>query len=217
MGIEEQLALLNEYVSEHKQQLFKKVVTDRTKKITVVLENIYQSHNASAVLRTCDLLGVQDVHIIEDRNPFQPSKNVTQGAAKWLNLKRYSEQGATSTCTENLKAQGYVLACANPHANTELGQIPTDRPIAICFGTELQGATSKLQSACEVNFRIPMFGFTESYNISVSAAIVLYYVMDHLRSTGRDIGMTEEEKLQTLLMWSTRSVKDAEQILERAR
>lgn len=203
----ELLEFLYGYVSEHKQQLFENVLAQRTRHLTIVLENIYQPHNASAVLRTCELLGVQDVHIIEDNNTFELSTSAAQGSAKWLDLYHYAEAGATKTCAEALKAHGYQLACATPHATLELDDLDVQRPLAICFGTELRGVSDELVEACDVQFKIPMYGFTESYNISVSAAIVLFQLLKRMRDNEVPLALNEAEKQQVRLLWAERSIK----------
>jgi len=201
------LEFLSSFVSEHKKDLFEKILSQRTRHLTVVLENIYQPQNASAVLRTCELLGVQDVHIIEDKNNFELSPTVTKGSAKWLALKNYSTPRATTQCISALKKMGYRLACATPHTKTELHELEVDHPLAICFGTEHTGASKELLEACDLQFKIPMFGFTESYNLSVSAAIVLYELIDRMKKTNIDIGLNEAEKQELRLLWAKRSIK----------
>jgi len=207
------LEFLNTFVSEHKKELFEKVLAQRTRHITVVLENIYQPHNANAVLRTCEALGVQDVHIIEDRNPFQLSLNVTQGSAKWLDLEHYSKEGiATKECVDTLRASGYKLACATPHAELTIDQLNIQEPLAICFGTELTGASDELIEACDVQFKLPMFGFTESYNISVSAALVLYDLVGRMRGSDKEYGLSENEKQSLRLLWAKKTVHEPEKL-----
>jgi len=207
------LKFLNTFVSEHKKELFEDILSHRTRHITVVLENIYQPHNANAVLRTCEILGVQDVYIIEDRNPFLLSPNVTQGCAKWLNLHHYDlYEKATANCTDALKQAGYRLACATPHAELELEQIDVSEPLAICFGTELNGASTQLVEACDIQFKIPMYGFTESYNLSVSAALVLYDLVARLKNMKEWPGLSEREKQALRLLWAQRSVHEPEKM-----
>jgi tRNA (guanosine-2'-O-)-methyltransferase len=203
---------MSSFVSEHKKELFEKILAQRTRHLTVVLENIYMPQNASAVLRTCELLGVQDVHIIEDKNNFELSSTVTKGSAKWLTLHNYSTPEATAECISALKGKGYRLACATPHTQTELHELAIDQPLAICFGTEHTGASKELLEACDLHFKIPMYGFTESYNLSVSAAIVLYELIDRMKKANLDIGLNDADKQELRLLWAKRSIKRPEDL-----
>ena len=200
------------FVSEHKRELFEDVLKNRTRHFTVVLENIFQPHNANAVLRTCEILGIQDIHIIEDRNPFHLSDAVTQGSAKWLDLHQYEQKDAVHSCTQQLKDEGYVLACATPHADMFIEELDISKPMAICFGTELGGATEELMDQCDVRFKIPMFGFTESYNISVSAALVLYELTSRVKNSKVDWKLSDMEKEAIRLVWAKRIVHEPDKL-----
>ena len=166
----ERYAQLAEYASENKRDLFDRIAPERTRHITVVLEDIYQAHNASAVVRTAELLGVQDLHIIENRNKYTVNPDVTQGSSKWTDLIRYKEKDRDNTalCISALKERGYKLVATVPSEGAFTpDDIPLDTPLAFCFGTELTGISDTLRNASDMQLRIPMVGFTESFNISV--------------------------------------------------
>lgn len=182
---------------------------NRTKHITVVLEDIFQPHNASAVLRTCDLTGIQDVHIIENNNQYDVNPDVALGASKWLNLVKYNQsEHNTLLAYEKLRKQGYRIVASTPHKNDQdLESIPLDGKLAIVFGTELKGLSNIAIDNADEYIKIPMFGFTESYNISVSAALILFTLTDRLRKTSISWELSGKEKSEILLEWSRRSVK----------
>ncbi|MBK8612918.1 MAG: RNA methyltransferase [Flavobacteriales bacterium] len=212
----DQLAL---YVSDNKRALFDRIAPMRTRHVTTVLEDIYQPHNASAVVRTCDLLGIQDLHIIENRNKYTVNPDVTLGSSKWVDMHRYrSHTENTLECVQRLKRDGYRIVVTTPHAeNVTPATIDLKGPMAFCFGTELTGASDVLMAHADEHLRIPMHGFTESYNISVSAAIVLYTVMERLRASEVDWRLSPTDLLTLKLQWARKVVHSAQHLEARFR
>lgn len=206
--------LLN-LVSDKRRSLFTEVVEKRTKQITVVLEDIYQSHNAAAVLRSCDCFGIQNVHIIENRNQWQPHPDIEQGSSKWLSISRYSEKARnTADCLEKLKSEGYILAATTPHTEMTIDELPTEKPIALILGTEMQGISETAKIKADHLVRIPMYGFTESFNISVAAAISLHTLRSKFLRDGRDLSLSNFEREQVLLEWCRSSLNRCDKIIE---
>ncbi len=209
---------LSQFVLEHRFDLFQRVLSKRTRYVTVVLEDIFQSQNASAVLRTCDCMGVQDVHVIENRNRFKIDSEVDMGASKWLTIHRYSgDDDVTAKALTAMKRKGYRIVATSPHVNDcEVGNFDISRGrFALIFGTELTGLSSQAMNLADDYIRIPMFGFTESYNISVSVALTLYEVMGRLRESGININLSETEGELILLDWLRLSVKSSKLIEQR--
>lgn len=206
------------FITPERRAAFERVAPHRTRHVTVVLEDIYQSHNASAVLRSCDLLGVNDVHVIENTHAFSPNPEIALGSSKWLDLHRYRGQDGTRQCLDTLRARGYRIAVTSPHGDCRTpDDVDLATPLAICFGTELTGASSALLDAADVRLRIPMVGFTESFNISVSVAITLYTITQRLRASNIAWALTADEQLALRLAWARRSVRDAEGVERRLR
>jgi tRNA (guanosine-2'-O-)-methyltransferase len=199
----------SEYLTDRRKELFKNVIQYRTRHIAVVLEDIFQPHNASAVLRSCDLTGIQDIHIIENRNEYDVNPDVAMGSSKWLNLYKYNElKNNTLDTYAKLRKQGYRIIATTPHTNDQtLDSIPLDGKIALVFGTELTGLSDIAIDHADEYLRIPMYGFTESYNISVSAALSLFTLTERLRKSDIEWQLTQVEKEDILLEWSRRSVK----------
>ena len=210
---------LTAFITDNKQQLFDRLAPLRTRHITCVLEDIYQPHNASAVVRTCDLLGIQDLHIIENRNKYTVNPDVTLGSSKWTDMHRYRGKGDnTMLCVAELKRRGYAIVVTTPHADDVTpNTIPLDRPLAFCFGTELTGASEALLQHADLRMRIPMYGFTESYNISVSAAITLYTVMERLRNSEVRWQLDDESLAALKLEWARKVVHSADHLEKRIR
>lgn len=215
MNIQTKRALLkhlSDLLTENRRNLFKKILSFRTRHIAIVLEDIYQSQNASAVLRTCDLTGVQDVHIIENNNRYEINPDVALGSSKWLNLIKYNElENNTLSAFEKLHEQKYKIIATTPHENDfSLSDIPLDNKIALVFGTELTGLSKTAIDHADAFLRIPMYGFTESYNVSVSAALSLFTLTEKLRASGIEWRLSDEEKIDIELDWTRRSISRSE-------
>jgi tRNA (guanosine-2'-O-)-methyltransferase len=189
-------------------------VSLRTAKITVVLEDIYQSHNAAAVLRTCDCFGIQNVHIIENRNSWNPHPDIEQGSTKWLSLHRYNrDDHNTALCLKHLKTLGYSIAATTPHTDMAVDDLPVDRPVALVLGNEKEGISQVAKENSDFLVKIPMYGFTESFNISVAAAICLHAVRKNFEKSGVDLSLSPSEREEVLLNWCRNSIKGSEKIM----
>ena len=206
---------LEQFVTGRRVKLFDSVLNNRTRFITVALEDIFQPHNASAVLRSCECFGVQDVHIIENRNQYNINPDVALGSYKWLSLYRYnSEPDNTTTAIESLKKAGYRIVATTPHKNDcSLNDFDLHKgKIALLFGTELEGLSPAALEMADEFLRIPMTGFTESLNISVTAAIIIHHLVNKLHDSGIDWHLTREEKQIVKLAWLKNTIKKSDQI-----
>ncbi len=195
-GTSDDIAYLSTLVSENKRDLIKKVLAYRTRYLTVALEDITQPHNASAVIRSCDIFGVQNMHVIESEQAFNALNAVAKGASKWVDLYRYKN---TKECVATLKKNGYRVVATTPHERGyTLSELPINQKIALLFGTEITGLSDESIALADDFVTIPMFGFTESFNISVSAAICLYQLITkiHASDIAWQLSSAEEETLQ---------------------
>ncbi len=204
------------FISENKKTLFETIIENRTRHLTVVLENIYQPHNASAVLRSCDLFGVQDVHIIENSNEYTLSKEVALGSSKWLTMRKHNEEEEnTLACYDALRKDGYRIVATTPHTkDVMLDELPLDQKTALVFGTELTGLSDIAMENADAYVKIPMYGFTESFNISVSAALSLYQLTENLRKSEINWQLSEEEKVDIQIAWAMNVIKKSDLIVE---
>lgn len=206
---------LSGFVTENRLSLFKRVLENRTRYLTVLLEDIYQSQNASAVLRTCECLGVQDVHIVEQRNEYEINPDVALGSNQWLSLHYYKEgREPLREAVNSLRSEGYRVVATSPHhGGSSPDTIDLEKgKIALMFGTEMDGLTGLALELADEFIQIPMVGFTESFNISVSAAVILYQIRRRLEQSALDWVLGPEEKEEMLLRWLKSSVKMSEQI-----
>ena len=206
LSYEEKYRLVEEmskFITPRRQQLFQQVINLRTRHITIVLENIFQPHNASAVLRSCDLTGVQDVHIIENTNTYTLNPEVALGASKWLSIIKYNTTDDNTPDTyASLRKRGYKIVATTPHLKSvSPDEIALEEKIALVFGTELTGLTPYAIENADEYMQVPMVGFTESYNISVSAALSLYTITQRLHRLEINWRLTPDEKADIMLQW----------------
>ncbi len=208
---------LSGFITNQRREAFERVLQQRTRYITVVLEDIYQPHNASAVLRSMDCFGIQDAHIIENSNEYRINPDVALGASKWLSLMRYNEPGNNTTpALEHLKDRGYRLVATTPHQqDVELPDFSLEHgKTALLFGTEMEGLSQQALSMADEYLRVPMYGFTESFNISVSAAIILYELKKKLVHSSVKWRLGEEEKTELMLEWLKKTIKRSDLLIK---
>ncbi len=210
----ELITYLTQFVSETRRAKFDEVLKYRTRHITIALEDLYQPHNASAVLRSCDIFGIQDIHIIENKNAYTVNKDIAMGSPKWLNIHKYrKEENNTLACIKKLKEKGYRIVATTPHKNDcTIEELPVDKPLALIFGTELTGISDTVREHADEYVMIPMFGFTESFNISVSAALCLHTLTSKLHKSSADWHLSETEKDELTLHWLRKSIPRVELI-----
>ncbi|HIB77575.1 MAG TPA: TrmH family RNA methyltransferase [Flavobacteriales bacterium] len=217
-NIQDCLDVLTPLLTQSRLEKFERVLEKRTRHVVMVLEDVYQSRNASAVMRSADGLGIQDVHMIESYNVWSKNQSVSKGASRWLTLHRHLDvDDPHAAAIAKLRARGYRIVATSPHeGGFTPDTLPIDKPVAIVMGTEFKGISDKLMKEVDDYVEIPMYGFSESFNISVASAIVMNRVCARVREAGIDPGLSEEEKQHLRLQWIYRTVKAADAILDRA-
>ena len=204
------VSFLSGFVTEKRLGRIEEILARRTRYITVALEDIYQSQNASAVLRTCECFGVQDVHIIENFNPYSINPMVLQGSNKWLSINRYNQSGDNSAIAINrLKSEGYrIVATSLQRESIELDFFDVERgKCAIIFGNEHQGVSEYILNQADEYLKVSMYGFTQSLNISVSAGIILSHLIRKMRNSAIGWQLTAVEKERLRAEWLKSSIK----------
>ena len=206
------LEYLESFLTESRQELFKKVLSLRTNHITVATQDVYQLHNTSAVIRSCDVFGVQNVHVVEEVNLKKIDREIAMGAQKWVDINRYT---STEDCIDTLRNGGYRIIATSPHKGTMLQDFDISRPAALFFGRETEGLSEEVLEEADEFLQIPMVGFTESLNISVSAAIILQDVTARLRRSEINWQLSEEEQIFKRLDWAKKNLKNSAEIISR--
>lgn len=203
------LAHLSRFVTAHKQVLFERILDQRTRHLTVVLEDLYQTQNASACLRTCDCFGVQDVHVIENVNRFRVNRDIALGATQWLTVHRHSARPHnTLACLASLREVGYQIVATVPGRDSvPLEEYDISPKTALLFGAETTGLSEDALAAADIRLHIPMHGFTESLNISNSLAICLHHLTTKLRQSEIDWHLNDQERLRLKIIWARSVVR----------
>jgi len=208
----ELIEYLETFLTPRRQDLFKQVLDERTRFLTVAIEDVGHLHNTSAVMRSCDAFGVQDVHVIEELKGKRIDREIAMGAQKWTSVKRYD---STKNALAKLKSEGYQIVATTPHHTAhKLEDFKLDKPTALFFGSEKDGLTETVIEAADEYIYIPTFGFTQSLNISVCAAILLQELTQRLRNSSLDWKLKPEDIEEIKTLWLKRNLKDYDALVE---
>ena len=206
------LDYLETLITEKRKARFKSVLAQRTKHFTVATEDVYQLHNTSAVMRSCDVFGIQEVNIVEEVNAKQIDREIAMGAQKWVDLNRYSN---TKSCIKALKQKGYQIVATTPHVeDCDLIDFDISKKSCFFFGRETKGLSQQVIDNADCFLKIPMVGFTESLNISVSAAIILQHVTSQLKKSAINWQLTDDEMIEKRFDWIKKTIKNYDAIVE---
>ena len=209
----EYLAFLENILTENRKERFLQVLSKRTNHFTIAMEDIFQLHNTSAVMRSCEVFGIQQLNVIEERYTKSIDKEIAMGAQKWVDVNRFE---SISSCISNLQSKGYQIIATTPHEkDCDLDQFDITKPSALFFGTERDGLSEEVLQKADGFLKIPMSGFTESLNISVSAAIIIQNLMSRLHKSDIKWQLSDEEILEKRLLWAKNTIKDIKRIEER--
>ena len=207
------LTYLERFITDERKERFLEIISQRTNHFTVAMEDVFQMHNTSAVVRTCEVFGVQQAHSIEGRFGKRLDAKIAMGAQKWVDVFRYDN---TQDCIDTLRNKGYQIVATTPHKDAYfLNDFDITQKSAFFFGTEKEGLSEQVLSQADTFLKIPMVGFTESINISVAVAIVLQQLTDKLRRSEIPWQLSEEERLLTLIEWTKKSVRNVKDVLKR--
>ena len=210
IDIDRVINYLGKFITEHKKNLVDEVLSHRTRHVTLVLEDIYQSQNASAVFRTAECFGIQDIHLIENLNKYSLSPGVLKGANKWLNLTHHnSSNDNTALCFQHLKDKGYKILATTPNATHSISDVDASEKMAMVLGNELHGLSDFAIKHADIQVKIPMYGFTESLNLSVSAAIGISELITKLRKSNIIWQLTQTEQNELKLLWYRKLVRNS--------
>ncbi len=206
----EYLAFLENILTDNRKERFQQVLAKRTNHFTIAMEDIFQLHNTSAVMRSCEVFGIQQLNVIEERYTKSIDKEIAMGAQKWVDVNRFD---SISDCISNLKSKGYQIIATTPHENDcDLDDFDITKPSALFFGTERDGLSAEVLQNADGFLKIPMAGFTESLNISVSAAIIIQSLMSRLHKSDIHWQLSENEILEKRLQWAKNTIKDIKRI-----
>ena len=207
------LEYLEGFLTDSRKEKFLKILENRTNHFTIAMEDVYQLHNTSAVMRSCEVFGIQELNVVEQKFGKRIDTEIAMGAQKWVDINRFNTM---QNCIDSVKENGYQIIATTPHNNScLLHEFDITKRSAIFFGTEKQGLSQEVIDQADGFLKIPMVGFTESLNISVSAAIIIQDITSRLRQSTIDWKLNDEEILAKRLLWAKNSIKDIKRIEER--
>ncbi|MBE15002.1 MAG: rRNA methyltransferase [Cytophagaceae bacterium] len=209
----ELLTYLQSFLTPRRVALFEKVLRQRTQHLTVAVEDVYQLHNTSAVIRSWESFGIQELHVIEEVNTKRIDREIAMGAQKWVDVARHN---SAQDCINHLREQGYRIVATTPHKQAhQLAHFDISAKAAIFFGRETQGLSDLVLEQADDYIYIPTVGFTESLNISVSAAITLQHLSSKLKASEVNWQLSDTVYLKKQMEWTKKMIKDVDTIIER--
>lgn len=209
MNNQQILETLRTYLLPERAQRIHQSAIERTLLVEVIIEDIYQDNNAGAVFRTCDCFGIQNASVIENYYKTKVAQSISKGSEKWLDVTKFDVPNTNNTlnCINSYKQKGYTIVATTPHNyDVLLPDFEIRGKTAILFGTEGKGLTQDALNHADIKVKIPIYGFTESFNISVSAALVLQHVTQNLRKNNLNWQLTEEERINLEIQWIVKSM-----------
>jgi tRNA (guanosine-2'-O-)-methyltransferase len=206
-------------ITPNKVGLFEKIAPQRSRHLVVGLENIQQDHNASAIMRTMDCLGFQELHLIEKNNNYQFQRDIALGAARWLDVMQHQQEPEpVLDSIAHLRQKGYRIVATSPHIKASTPQnIDLTQPIALFFGAEKHGISEELSANADAFLHIPMHGFTESFNLSVSAALVLSAMRTRLEASSMNWLLSPEAQTELKISWCERILNGGPELAQKFR
>ena len=200
------LNYLEAFITDNRKLRIDEILQYRTKHFTIAMEDIYQLHNTSAVMRSCEVFGIQELHVVEQKFGKTIDAEIALGAQKWVDIFRYD---SNQSCVNAMRNRGYQIIATTPHNDScLLPDFDITKPSALFFGTEKTGLSDDIIRQADGFVKIPMVGFTESLNISVSAAIIIQQLTDRLRKSDINWQLTEEDFFLKKLDWTRKSIQN---------
>lgn len=208
------LRKLYEMISLKKQHRFEEIAPQRTFHLSVVLENFQKNHNTGAILRTCDCLGIQEIQIIGKNLESVRESRISKGSENWLTINTFDGDNSTSSCIQYLREKGYKIVATSPNAENTIDSLSIDQPIALFFGTEREGISNEMMENCDELISLPMHGFTESYNVSVSAAIIISKLRNRLENSTIKWLLDKEQQTELKILWCEKYINKGERVVK---
>lgn len=212
------LSYLQTFLTPQRKARFTEVLENRTRSVVVVLVDLYQEHNASAVLRSCEAFGIQDVYVVESENEFSTKRDIAMGSDRWLTIHRFGGKQGLAKCLRTLKKKGFTTVATVLHGKDQSiydVEAAATTPLALMFGTEDEGLPSLAVDQADLCVSIPMYGFVESFNVSVAAALCLQVLTDKLRASNVSWKLTFDEMEVLRLAWARQSISNCAAIERR--
>lgn len=204
---------LKQFLTTARLEKIEKYAPESTGFILPVMEDIFQFRNAAAIVRSAEACGIHKIVALEKDHIFNPNLKVTKGAENWVEVEKLPYDIET---LKQIKARGFKIVAVSPENNaTHLPDFKIEQPISLVFGTEHEGVTEEILDFADETVSIPMFGFTQSYNVSVAAAICFYDLRQKLENSDIDFKIPAEQILDLKIRWAVNSLQSGAEILRK--
>ena len=211
--LQETFDYLKQFLTDERLSKIEHFSKESSDFVLPVMEDVYQFRNAAAIVRSVEACAFHHVVALEEENVFNPNLKVTKGAETWVQVEKMPNN---LDSLKEIKSRGYRILAVSPEKNaTMLPDYEVKEPIALVFGTELEGVSDEILDFADETLAIPMFGFTKSFNVSVAAAICMYELKQKLMKSGIEYQLSDQKLLELKIRWAKNSIKSSEQILER--
>ncbi|WP_374450815.1 TrmH family RNA methyltransferase [Cloacibacterium normanense] len=211
--LQETFDYLKQFLTDERLSKIEHFSQESSDFVLPVMEDVYQFRNAAAIVRSVEACGFHHVVALEEENVFNPNLKVTKGAETWVKVEKMPNN---LDSLKEIKNRGYKILAVSPENNaTMLPDYEVNEPIALVFGTELEGVSDEILDFADETLAIPMFGFTKSFNVSVAAAICMYELKQKLMKSGIDYKLSDEKLLEMKIRWTVNSIRSGEELLER--
>ena len=211
--LQETFDYLKQFLTDERLSKIEHFSQESSDFVLPVMEDVYQFRNAAAIVRSVEACGFHHVVALEEENVFNPNLKVTKGAETWVKDEKMPNN---LDSLKEIKNRGYKILAVSPEKDaTMLPDYDVKEPIALVFGTELEGVSDEILDFADETLAIPMYGFTKSFNVSVAAAICMYELKQKLMKSGIDYKLSEEKLLEMKIRWTVNSIRSGEELLER--
>ena len=212
-NLSETFDYLKQFLTQERLKKIEHFASESSDFVLPVMEDVYQFRNAAAIIRSVEACGFHKVVAMEARNVFDPNLTVTKGAETWVEVEKLPH---TLDSLQEIKNRGYKLVAVSPEKNASfLPDFKITEPTALIFGTEWQGVSEDFLDFVDETLAIPMYGFTQSFNVSVAAAICCYDLKQKLINSEIDYKLSEEKQTALKIRWAVNSIPSGEMILEK--
>ncbi len=211
--LQETFDYLKQFLTDERLSKIEHFSKESSDFVLPVMEDVYQFRNAAAIVRSVEACGFHHVIALEEENVFNPNLKVTKGAETWVQVEKMSNN---LDSLKEIKNRGYKILAVSPEKNaTMLPDYEVKEPIALVFGTELEGVSDEILDFADETLAIPMYGFTKSFNVSVAAAICMYELKQKLMKSEINYELSDEKLLEMKIRWTVNSIRSGEELLKR--
>lgn len=202
---------LKQFLTEERLRKIEHFAPESSDFVLPVLEDVYQFRNAAAIVRSVEACGFHKVVALQEENNFEPNLKVTKGADTWVEVEKLPRNMESF---QKIKDKGYKIVVVSLENNAKmLPEYEITEPIALVFGTEMEGVSQEILDFADETLAIPMYGFTRSFNVSVAASLCMYELKQKLMKSNIDYKLDDEKLLRMKIRWAVNSIKSGEQIL----